>query len=70
MEILAKTFSIVATYIIFVEKKSLLNKKFTAIFGLYRGALPNFDWLYKIWLLKVFGKISVWSKNWIKTYTC
>jgi len=43
MEILAKTFSIVATYIIFVEKKSLLNKKFTAIFGLYRGALPNFD---------------------------
>jgi uncharacterized membrane protein (GlpM family) len=43
METLAKTFSIVATYIVFVEKKSLLNKKFTAIFGLYRGALPNFD---------------------------
>jgi hypothetical protein len=29
METLAKTFSIVATYIVFVEKKSLLNKKFT-----------------------------------------
>jgi uncharacterized membrane protein (GlpM family) len=43
METLAKTFSIVATYIVFVEKKSLLNKKFTIIFGLYRGALPNFD---------------------------
>jgi hypothetical protein len=43
METLAKTFSIVATYIVFVEKKSLLNKKFTTIFGLYRGALPNFD---------------------------
>jgi hypothetical protein len=29
METLAKTFSIVATYIVFVEKKSLLNKKCT-----------------------------------------